>query len=517
MNVYTLKNTMLALKEPPLSSGGEGAVYEILGYPNRVAKIYHDATDARKREEKIKAMVNISGEYSFRSANIAQDIAWPLSPLFDKKHNFIGFGMNRISANAELDDFYVYPPKNGIISIKEKVDILISLCDVIDRLHITGQVFGDFNPNNIKVKSDHTVSFVDADSYHVKNRGKEYRCVVCAPGYVAPELIKACKGTNYEDCPNKTFTTDTDNFALAIHVFRMLMNGCHPYICERHLKRAGSAPAPKSTDKRVENGETPFFKVVPNYTVPHYAPDINSLPPHIRDLFNRAFVEGHSNPSVRPSASEWKSTLIRYRGELVEKPCSHGHYYWKGYYTCPYCEADNRHKQKMGKMVTKINYQSTQVTTTSNSTSGSYNARRVASSVAATANTTTTTSTTTSGWFWLITMVGVVIMQILLGMYVLPDIYAEAFGNETLMGIGVIGSMIAGVIGSVLYNMRWCPGRLTGTYKWWEYILSLLTALGFTVGFGIAMGLAILVLYIMVYVLIGAFIIGAIIGALSGG
>ena len=76
MNVYTLKNTMLALKEPPLSSGGEGAVYEILGYPNRVAKIYHDATDARKREEKIKAMVNISGEYSFRSANIAQDIAF---------------------------------------------------------------------------------------------------------------------------------------------------------------------------------------------------------------------------------------------------------------------------------------------------------------------------------------------------------------------------------------------------------------------------------------------------------
>lgn len=30
MNVYTMKNTLLALKEPPLSAGGEGAVYEIL-------------------------------------------------------------------------------------------------------------------------------------------------------------------------------------------------------------------------------------------------------------------------------------------------------------------------------------------------------------------------------------------------------------------------------------------------------------------------------------------------------
>ena len=59
MNVYTMKNTLLALKEPPLSAGGEGAVYEILGHPNRVAKIYHDTTDAKQREEKITAKWNI--------------------------------------------------------------------------------------------------------------------------------------------------------------------------------------------------------------------------------------------------------------------------------------------------------------------------------------------------------------------------------------------------------------------------------------------------------------------------
>ena len=226
MNVYTMKNTLLALKEPPLSAGGEGAVYEILGYPNRVAKIYHDTTDAKQREEKITAMVNISNGYGFRSANLSKDIAWPMSPLFDNQHNFVGFGMLRIQANTELDDLYTYPPtQKSAVNIKDRVHILINLCDVIDRLHMAGQVFGDFNPNNIKVKADGTVNFVDADSYHVKNGTKEYRCVVCAPGYVAPEVIKACKGTNYADCPRDTFTKNNDNFALAIHVVRMFMNG----------------------------------------------------------------------------------------------------------------------------------------------------------------------------------------------------------------------------------------------------------------------------------------------------
>lgn len=517
MNAYTLNNTTLALKEPPLSSGGEGTVYEILGYPNKVAKIYHDASDARKREDKIKAMVNISGDYSFRSANISQDIAWPLSPLFDSNHNFIGFGMNRISASTELDDLYVYPSKSGAISIKEKIDILINLCDVIDRLHLIGQVFGDFNPNNIKIKSDGTVNFVDADSYHIKNGGKEYRCVVCAPGYVAPELIKACKGTNYEDCSTTTFTKDTDNFALAIHVFRMLMNGCHPYICERHLKRAGSAPAPKSTDKRVESGETPFFKTIPNYTTPHYAPDINSFPPYIRDLFKRAFVDGHSNPSARPRASEWKSFLIRYRGELVK--CNHGnhdHYYWKGSYTCPYCDADNRHKQKMGKVAITPKSQITQSTVT-NHTSGSYVAKKVASSVPVNATVATTSSSVKSSVFWFITITCSVIMQILLGMYVFSNIYWMVFENETMVLIGVTGSMVAGIIGSILYNVKWCNGRVTGTHKWWEYILSLLTSMGFAVGFGIAMGLAILALYILAYLFIGILIIAFFAIMLSGG
>ena len=76
---YTKGKTKLKLTL--LGSGGEGAVYEIDGHPDVVAKIYHDEPD--KREGKIDAMVAISESFIFKSANLSNDIAWPLSPLYD--------------------------------------------------------------------------------------------------------------------------------------------------------------------------------------------------------------------------------------------------------------------------------------------------------------------------------------------------------------------------------------------------------------------------------------------------
>lgn len=521
MIAYTVNHTMLTLKDPPLSSGGEGTVYEIQGYPKRVAKIYHDPADAKTREEKISAMVNISNDYTFRNANLSQDIAWPLSPLYDSTHNFIGFGMARISATTELDDLYVYPSKNQTVNMKEKVKILISLCDVIDRLHGTGQVFGDFNPNNIKVKSDSTVSFVDADSYHVRSGIQEYRCVVCAPGYVAPEVIKACKGgITYADCPGSTFTKNTDHFALAIHVFRMLMNGCHPFICERYVVHGGSTPAPKPMDKRVESGETPFFKTIPNYTTPHYAPDIKAFPSYIRDLFKQAFVDGHTNPNSRPNAMTWKTALARFEGELVK--CNHGnngHYYWKDYHTCPYCEADARHNQKIRVALPPVGQFTAPSTTQGNSvpTNTANNSTSSATQKATPMPTIPVVPASKKWWFWLLTIALSMTGVHALGTYVLPEIYWSIYGEEMLVYIGVIGSMISGIVGTFLYNIKWTRGKTLGCHDWKDYILSVLTSLGFVIGFGVAMFLIALLICLLCYIFLGALIVGIIVGIFSGG
>ena len=484
---YTKKKKQLKLSL--LGTGGEGSVYEILGYPNRVAKIYHSesANQRDKREEKIDAMVAINNSFVFKNANLSNDIAWPLSPLYDKNGTFIGFGMNRIITTTELDDLYVYPTKNNSsISIKERLICLISLCDVVERLHRIGKILvGDFNPNNIKIKPDWTVSFVDADSYQINDGEKDYRCIVCAPGYVAPELITACKNSTYADCKSTTFTKETDLFALAIHIFRMLMNGCHPYICERHLNRVGSAPAPKSIDKRVENGETPFFKKIPNYVAPQYAPNINDFPQYLYDLFYRAFVDGHTNPLKRPT-----------------------HFYWKEKNNCPYCAADNRYIKKMGIVPTKNNISKT----STNSSRKNYNcqAKQVASAKTKTAS--SHTNSTKKGSFWIVSIAISIIIQILLGMYILPDIYKEVFNNKTLAIIGVVGSIISGIIGSILFNTRWS----TGINALWKCVLSVLVSIGFAIGFGIAMGIVIIAVSAFYYLLVGLFIIAIIVAFFSG-
>ena len=520
ITAYTEKNTQLNLSL--LGSGGEGSVYEIAGYSKKVAKIYHpDSADAmNRREAKIDAMVAMRESSVFKNANLGNDIAWPLAPLYDGHKNFIGFGMNRISAKTELDDVYAYPPRIAL-SIRDKVSSLISICDIIERLHSANQVFGDFNPNNIKINADCSVSFVDADSYHINRAGKEYRCIACAPGYVAPEVIRACHGTTYADCPGTTFTQASDRFALAIHIFRMLMNGCHPYGCERQMRCAGSAPAPKPIDMRVEKGETPFFKTIPNYAPPSYAPDINAFPSYIYDLFLKAFVEGHLNPVARPDASEWRKTLTRYQGELICCQYNHSHYYWKGVSSCPYCAADQRYctKNKIKTLNPVVNVPS--VSTTSNITNTNvvyngnvYQPKQVVSAVRTAPQTVNRAS---SILFWTTTLISTIIIQVLLAAYILPNVYSYIFDEELLRIIGVYGSSFAGVAGSIIYNSLWAPGKHRVKHAWWEYFLSNLTAIGFTFGFGIAMGGVIIAFYILFYLIIGIIIVAIIAGLFAGG
>ncbi len=500
MNVYTRNHTMLVLKEPPLNAGGEGAIYEIVDYPDRVAKIYHDTVDEKKRQEKVTAMIHVGNSDNFKRENLSQDIAWPLAPLFDNTHRFLGFGMKRIDATAELDELYVYPsPQNGIMNVKDRVKILISLCDVIDRLHRSGQVFGDFNPNNIKVGSNGNVKFVDADSYHIKYDGKEYRCIVCAPGYIAPEVIRACKGTTYEACLTTTFTKKTDDFALAIHVFRMLMNGCHPFVWEKHMKRAGSAPAPKSIDWKVEAGESPFFKQIPGYTTPHYAPDINSLPPYIRILFEKAFVDGHANPNCRPTAAEWKSALIHMDKEL--RICNHGngmHYFWKGYYTCPYCDADERHSLKMKQILPATTGKETQIkqVTTASTNSNSQTSLHTKQS----ASVVSAPPAKNGIKFWSISLTLAAVLLMIFAKYSLRETYVDVFDDEGLAEFVLWGSVIVGMVASINYNRKCSRAR------WWDYILSILIAIVSAIGFGV-----------MCYILIAVFIIALFISFFFGG
>lgn len=347
MEYRGLKNCY-SLRLTPIGQGGEGDVYAVENAPNYVAKVYHKDKISKTLEEKLRTMLQ-----SPPSQDVLAQVAWPLDLLYDETENFCGFVMPKLKATSELLTIYPYPPKLNI-SLSQKLIIAQNICAVIAEVHESGYVFGDFNPRNIGVDlSTGRVAFFDTDSYHIFDplSGKTYRCAVCLDGYVAPELLKKCEGYTtdaYLNAQLPTFTKETDNFALSIHIFKLLMNGYTPFngIME-DASRSSSTASPGVGNVAVKR-DSYCFKAG-NKPQAVAVPPFDTLPQEIVVLFTRAFVLGKTTPTERPSASEWYEALSRYESCL--KTCSKNktHQYWNKLRVCPWCEADARYHASINK------------------------------------------------------------------------------------------------------------------------------------------------------------------------
>lgn len=322
-----------------IARGGEGTIFTIIGDPHHVLKIYRDEK-IQNKESKILAMCKHPV-----SQSVDTQIMWPKDVVYDYGE-FKGFVMNKISGHPEeLNVLYEYGPSSKYqISWINKINVAINMCIVLDAVHSKGHVCGDFNPKNILVDTNTGfVTFVDTDSYCIVDGGITYRCPVGMSDYIAKEVFDKIGGkVNLENAPLPTYTQFSDNFALAVHIFQLLMNGCHPY--QGAVSRFTQASIVNPS--RVENirmGAVPFINPSSSLIIiPSYAPSYESLPHYIRDLFKLAFIDGTSNPSVRPSPSTWIGALHRLKTELVQCSSNRLHQYYKGLGVCPFCIADQR-------------------------------------------------------------------------------------------------------------------------------------------------------------------------------
>ncbi len=339
MTYYGANRKTYILDDIPIKKGGEGAIHTVSGKSNLLAKIYLAPAKSPELKEKISLMVKNPPRQ-----DILDQIAWPIDILSDASGNFVGFVMPKLSIDVELGDVYKYPAKKKVtLTGEQKVIIAINICRVISAIHDLDYVFGDFNPCNIGVNlTNGHVAFLDTDSYHItdKSRGKTYRCNVCLNGYVAPELIKKCKNTGYAQAPLPTFTKETDLFSLAIHIFKLLMNGFTPYNGIPENERSSTA-SPGVGNAAIEMDHYCFK--AGNRPLSVAVLPLQAFPSDIQRLFARAFDEGHQNPSKRPTANEWDAVLTSYLSNLKKCSTNPMHHYYKGLQTCPYCEADQRY------------------------------------------------------------------------------------------------------------------------------------------------------------------------------
>lgn len=319
-----------------IGGGGEGAIHEIAGNATLVAKIFKPSSNLKEKEEKVKAMIPMA-----KNSPALKYTSWPQDALYDNGR-FVGFTMLRIPSNLKINE--INETSAAIkYSWASKIRIAYNLCSVVDSIHRMGQCCGDFNPNNICVDTKTgSVYLIDTDSFHITSVGKTYRCSVGMGEYLPKQIQDRVRnGQTLETVPLPTFTKETDNFALAIHVFQLLMNGCHPFTL-RKISMQDSACVPTQIDN-INNGRTAFFKPNTGFDIPVFAPKADILPPYIHSLFEKAFVSSYANGlNVCPRPSDWMGALKTLMFDL--KTCAHNssHQSFNKYPGCPWCEVERK-------------------------------------------------------------------------------------------------------------------------------------------------------------------------------
>ena len=349
-----------------IKDGGEGYIYETPDNSNLLMKLYKEkdlsgnTIVTNELDSKLKYMVDNPPEVLVSKGIIA----WPMKRLNDKHGNLAGFIMPRLDFDEHIQQIYSYrhptleaAEYQKFPSIESRIKTAINLCSAIDELQRKGYVFGDFNHHNIGVNySTGQIYFMDCDSFHITdNTGVVYRTNVIMPGYLAPEIISHCRKERAEGRPYSldkvalpTFTKESDLFCLAVHIFKLLMNGVDPFKGVKN-EAEGSDAAPFHGNEAIERNTYVFREGYKPSAV--FCPPADTLPPEIQDLFNAAFIYGKPISIQRPSAADWYITLNRFlSSELVQCSNNKKHQYYKHLTECPYCITDDRHLTMQVKM-----------------------------------------------------------------------------------------------------------------------------------------------------------------------
>ena len=377
MNYKTARGESVRLVKS-IGEGGEGCIWSTNS--GKVAKIYNNETLKENKDirEKIEYMCSDQP-----SPWILEHTAWPREALYDDSGKFAGFLMTNFDSFrgiGEMYSFYLsgfYPDKTPVNQVY-KVALAAVLAQFVEEMHAHNRIIGDFNPRNlgyrINPNSDVPVNlvFFDTDSFPIMTRnGRLFKCKVSYPGFTAPELIKAfddkhreflSKGITrdvYYDDIEKIFDIDTDIFALGIHIFRLLMNGFHPYlgVSEKELQKSMESVKGKyhPSDRTVKTADLNSAVYKNDYCMKPGWKHENSaclmrqdIPDYIASLFDRTF-KVLKNGEHRPLAKEWREALMLYISSLKSCSDNSNHVYWKNLPYCPYCSASKRCRENLYK------------------------------------------------------------------------------------------------------------------------------------------------------------------------
>jgi DNA-binding helix-hairpin-helix protein with protein kinase domain len=313
-----------------LSSGGEGAVYDVPGQGGgHVAKIYHEVISGEK-QWKLRFMIKAGCEA------LKKVSAWPLATLQTKVGGTVcGFLMPKLVGYEPLHQLYGPAQRKQRFPDKDWGFLLYTARNVAATfavVHRHGHVIGDVNPDLVYVSRDSTVKLIDCDSFQIMANGFPCLCEVGVSHFTPPELqrLLTFRGT--------IRTTNHDLFGLALLLFHLLLMGRHPF--SGVYQGSEDMPLEKSIAHfRYAYGMPVSGRALsppPNSVTPEI------LPNNIRQLFEGAFTEPGATNGWRPTAKAWVGALDCLLDRLIVCKRDPAHKYFRGLPACPWCAQEIR-------------------------------------------------------------------------------------------------------------------------------------------------------------------------------
>jgi DNA-binding helix-hairpin-helix protein with protein kinase domain len=333
MQLFDSQGRAIALTESG-RSGGEGTVYPVASRPLWVAKIYHAAKLNAELHDKVRAMSHNPPVDPAWDARRHRSIAWVEDLLYHDaaRTRFAGFTMPAIDRRQFREAHLYYDTSDRIgrfgggFTWRHLLTAASNLASSVAAVHAQGHRVGDLRETNLLVSPSALISLIDCDSFQIRDTdGRVFATRVGTGEYLPPELHGADFRTDHD-------RTLSDRFALGVLIFKFLMLGVHPFQSKGRL--VDDAP---STEAKVIKGAYPYERrrgIEP----PDFAPPYDLLPPDVRALFHRCFVDGHRKPRRRPAPDEWFAALKSASKQLRTCAANENHWYAKHLRACPWCK-----------------------------------------------------------------------------------------------------------------------------------------------------------------------------------
>ncbi len=307
-----------------IARGGEGAVYDIAGDADTVAKLYLAPADPALGE-KLAAMVDMA------TPRLRALCAWPTATLHRPGGGVAGYVMPKLAAHRPV--FQVYGPKLRLRQFPRAdwrflVHAAGNAARAFAAVHAAGLVVGDVNQSCLFVAADATVRFIDTDSMQVTRGRRVWRCTVGTSTHQPPEMQGLA---SYRDV---TRTPNHDAFGLAVMIFQLLCMGRHPFAG----RYAGSGEAPGideaiAASRYAYSADTRRTRMTP----PPGSLPMAALPADLRALFEAAFAPDAARGG-RPAPERWVTALAGLGQALRQCPVNAAH--WHAAAACPWCEIE---------------------------------------------------------------------------------------------------------------------------------------------------------------------------------